>query len=440
MPSSVLAITGLATTPPDWRGAEVVLSWDGPNRNLRRALHGFYPLLPRAPSPRAADLLDIATVVYGADLGVPRGRNEDWVRHIRVLLAVREPNFWQARADDLSYLLYVLTRDSFTFRFAPRNPEAADEPAGADAFAGDAVCLLSGGLDSLAGALMLLRTGRRPLLLCHQSGNPAVLAAQRHVAQLLAEAGPGQAALAGVRLQAEGSSESFPAAVERESSQRARGFLFLALALAAAEALGVAEAYVAENGILTLALPLSGARVGGLSTRSTHPQVIALMNELAHQCGLTGVLTNPFLYQTKAEIIRDLLRPAWSPFDSQRTVSCWATGRSSRQCGGCVACLVRRLAMLAAGLPDEAYELNVLGDPDSARGTDAYANLVDLLGLCTDFLTQSDSTLLARSPELLDAAACGVSLREALSLYRRFGREVRHVVHGHFPAAAKLMP
>ncbi len=416
-----------------------MLAWEGPQRNVLRNLRDLYRLLPRRPSPLAEDLLDLATVVYCADIGVPRGRNEEWVRRLELLTPVRQPDFWQARADDLSYLLYVLTRDSFRFTFAPRSAEATDEAAGEAPFAADAVCLLSGGIDSLAGAAMLLRTGRRPLLVCHQSGNPTIFAAQGHVAPALAGLAPGQSALAGVRLQAEGRGEGFPTA-EREPSQRSRAFLFMVLALVAADALGVDEAYIAENGILTMALPLSEARVGGLSTRSTHPKVIALLNALARQCGLSGALTNPFLYQTKAEIIRDILRPALPPFEIQKTVSCWAAGRQHRQCGGCVACLVRRLAMLAAGLPDEAYELDVLGDPAGARGTDAYANLVDLLSLCADFLIQPDAMLLAQSPELLDGGAGGVSLPETLGLYRRFGHEVRQVVQEHFPAAAKLMP
>lgn len=416
-----------------------MLTWDGPRRNLLRNLHGLYQFLPRSPSPLAQDLLDIATTVYGADLGVPRGRNEDWVRHLELLAPVREPDFWQDRAGELSYLLYVLTRDSFHFTFAPRAAEVAPEPTGATPRDADAVCLLSGGIDSLAGALMLQHTGRRPLLVCHQSGNPTVLQAQGHAAKLLATVAPGQAAMGSVRLLPDGRGPEGPA-TEREPSQRSRAFLFTSLALAAADALGVGEAYIPENGILTMALPLAAARVGGLSTRSTHPKVIALLNALAGDCGLPGVLTNPFLYQTKAEIIRDFLRPSLAPFDIQKTVSCWAAGRSSRQCGGCVACLVRRLAMLAAGLPDEAYELDTLGNPDSARGTDAYANLVDLLSLCADFGARSDAQLLSHSPELLDSATCGVSLPDTLSLYRRFGDEVRQVVQEHFPTAARLIP
>lgn len=420
-----------------------MLALEGPQRNLARNLQGLYQLLPHRPSPLAEDLADIATAIYAADLGLPRGRNEDWVRTVELLVPVRDPEFWTAQAEELSYLLYVLTRDSFRFDFA--QGRMADPPeAGLEPVAADCVSLLSGGVDSLAGAVMLLRTGRRPLLVCHQSGNPTVGSAQTQVAAMLEALEPAASAVGNVRLQAEAlrsapSDSDTPVTGEREPSQRSRAFLFMALALAAGDALGVEEAYIPENGILTIAVPLAPSRIGGMSTRSTHPKVLTLMNRLAERAGLACALSNPFIYHTKAEIVGQILRPVLSPFEVQRTVSCWAAGRTSRQCGGCVPCLVRRLAMLAADLPDEAYGLDVLGRPQDYLGTDAYGNLVDLLGLCGDYLALSDVDLLRRSPELIDCAASGVSLTETVALYRRFAEEVCQVVRTHFPTAAPLI-
>lgn len=435
----VLVRSGLATEPPAWQAADLVLDWEGLQANLSRNLSTLHQHLPAEPSPLARDLVDIATAVHGADVGLLRGRNEEWVRSVQMLMPVREPDFWNERAADLSYLLYVLTRDSFGFEFVPR--KAADEqPQEArTGFEADCVCLFSGGIDSLAGAVMLARTGRRPLLVAHQSGNPSIRAAQTHVAGLVESVAPGQSSLGTVRLQPSGRRGTFPPAAQREPSQRSRAFLFTALAMAAADALGATEAFIAENGILTVALPLTEARVGGLSTRSTHPRVIGLINDLAGRCGMPGRLINPFVCQTKGEIVRDILRPVLAPADIQRTVSCWATGRASRQCGGCVACLVRRLAMVAAGLPDEAYELDVLSAPERYRGTDAHANLMDLLTLCSSLRSRSDAEILSSAPELLDCVSCGLPVADVLGMYRRFSEEVCGVVKEHFPAAAQLM-
>ena len=425
------------------RPADLRLLWEGPRRNATRNLTQLHSPLPHSLSPLTQDLVDLATAVYLADLGLPRGRNERWVREIELSVPVREPRFWAQQAGDLTYLLYVLTRDRVRLDFVPRATDSLETDGVATGlFAADCVSLLSGGIDSLAGAVMLLKTGRRPMFVGHQSGNPAIRSAQTAVMTMLDKLSPGAGHLAQVGLQGGGNARAafaFPPPEQREPSQRSRSFLFMSLAVAAAAGQGVTEAFIFENGILTMALPLSEARVGGMSTRSTHPRVIALMNQLCGKLELPCALINPFVYQTKAEIIRDLLRPALAPFDIQRTLSCWAAGRSSRQCGGCIACLVRRFSMLAAGLPDEAYEVDVLGHPGRYIGTDAYANLVDLLGLCARYRTLSDAALLQASPELLDLAAAGMTIPEVIALYRRFAEEVAGVVAEHFPLVAPLL-
>lgn len=449
MADATVAIAGLPAQP-GLPPAHWYLQWEGPLRNATRSLAGLTGALPRALSTRGLDLLDFATAVYLLDLAVPRGRNEHWVRHLHLTVAVREPGLWQTLADDLTYLLYVLTRDAVELRFcdalaeeAAAQPGERGTPASSSRRpAPDCVCLLSGGLDSLAGAATLLRTGRRPLLVSHHSGNARLRQAQGAAGQSLRRLAPASSRHARFALQGGGRPASpyrFPPPGQREPSQRSRSLLFMALALATAEAAGVSEAFLFDNGIMTIALPLSEARVGGFSTRSTHPKVLALMNALAATLGLNCQLQNPFNYQTKAELVRDLLRPVMAPFEIQRTVSCWSAGRTSRQCGGCTACLLRRTALLAAGLPDEAYEIDVLAAPDRYRGTDAHSNLIDLLGQATRFLTCSDSALLAGYPELLDLPAVGIHVDEVLAMYRRHAEQVIGVIRQQFPAAAALL-
>jgi hypothetical protein len=213
----------------------------------------------------------------------------------------------------------------------------------------------------------------------------------------------------------------------------------MGLAAACAQATGVSDLYLWENGFFSAGLPLSPARAGSLSTRSTHPIALHLFGELCATLGLPGELQNPFLYRTKAELIRDVLRPVLPPRDIQRTVSCWAAGRTHRPCGGCVPCILRRIAMLAAGLGDEACELDVLGEPGRYRGTDAYANLVDILAQAASVMSLTDLELLLHHPQLLDMQAAGVNVLDVLAVLRRHALEVISVVEEHFPASAALL-
>ena len=58
--------------------------------------------------------------------------------------------------------------------------------------------------------------------------------------------------------------------------------------------------------------------------------------------------------------------------------------------------------MLAAGLPDEAYAVDVLARPAAYVGTEAYTNLMDLLSHAAEFLRRDDLEL---------------NIREALALF-----------------------
>jgi 7-cyano-7-deazaguanine synthase in queuosine biosynthesis len=344
----------------------------------------------------------------------------------------------------LQHLIYALSRDAFRLRLrqAQSVPDADRKRQARPAFEPDCVCMLSGGLDSLAGAVMLQETGRHPLYVLHRSGNPAVHTAQQHV-------------LGAVQTHWAGDSRAWPCAIgpaprgarafdypppeEREPSRRCRSLLYMALALAAAEAVGVEDVYMPENGVLTAGLPATPARAGSLSTHSTHPGVTSLMNDVARRLGLVGRLRNPFAYQTKSELIRDVLAPRLSVSEIQRTVSCWAAGRANRQCGGCVPCLLRQFGMAWAELPREAFMVDVLHRPNDYVGADAYGNLVDILRQARQISRESQEQMLSRNPALLSLAAGGLEIAYVTAMLKRHAEQTLQVLHRCYPVAAKLL-
>jgi 7-cyano-7-deazaguanine synthase in queuosine biosynthesis len=386
--------------------------------------------------------VEIAAVTLMTDIGVRRGENEAWVRDLTIHAPVRAPAFWEQRAGAVERIVHFLTGDNVRLTFAPRGPgeRAAAQPPRPDV---DCVCLLSGGVDSFGGAAALLKANRWPALISHSSGSPSVDEAQRQVAASLGrtfDCTPVrlQVCLAPSRVQ--NPAAPFPAEDAREPSQRSRAFLFLAAGVAVADAVGVEEVYAFENGVLACHLPPTRARIGSLSTRSNHPQLLARVADLATDIlDRRVVVMNPFQDRTKAEVIRDVLRPEAPIEDIQRSVSCWQIGRAPRPCGGCVPCLVRRVSMLGAGLPDEAYMIDVLADPLAHRDSDAFANLMELLMLAADFRACDDDQLLMQYPEVVDGAPYGAPVTEVIGVYRRFGDEVFQVVEQNFPATAALL-
>jgi hypothetical protein len=168
----------------------------------------------------------------------------------------------------------------------------------------DAVCLFSGGLDSFIGALDLLAEGKAVCLVGHHEAGQANHA-QRGLWDALAQRYTGQGVLRQFFLQpaAAASGQQRPLPGTNESSHRSWSRLFLAAALTVAGGYALeVPLYIPENGLIGINVPLTGARAGSLSTRTTHPHSIASFGECIRQLGITNPIVNPFRTMTKGEI------------------------------------------------------------------------------------------------------------------------------------------
>ena len=147
---------------------------------------------------------------------------------------------------------------------------------------------------------------------------------------------------------------------QNERSQRARSIVFLAYGVLLATALKRyhdgerVTVYVCENGFISINPPLTGARLGSLSTRTTHPLYITLFQRLLDAAGLRVTLRNPYQFSTKGEMLRACADQAFLRGHAHTTTSCGRYARNRyRHCGRCFPCLVRRAAFHAWGVRDE---------------------------------------------------------------------------------------
>ena len=336
----------------------VPLNQYGASPNLRQVITNITHKIVEDLDSKARDLLDIAAYVYAADGAVNRGTEKDvfadkWKRDFTFALPVRNPSFWNSPEiiKQLEKTLSFLTGDSFRFCFGERKgiPEQLhiDFPPDSPPFSGaDSVCLFSGGLDSLAGAVHLCLTEeKRPILVSHRS-SPKLDSRQTRLLELLNN-----------RLQ----DWKFPHLsmwVNRIGSravdytQRSRSFLYLSIAAAIANQLNLGEIAMCENGVVSFNLPKSGQNVGTLLTRTTHPRFLAdfqfLVNSVFSQ---EIIISNPFIFKTKSGIVETLTGTGCEEL-VQESVSCVHTeGMTKMQphCGVCSQCVDRRFAIAAAG-------------------------------------------------------------------------------------------
>ncbi len=224
----------------------------------------------------------------------------------------------------------------------------------------DAVCLFSGGLDSLTGVVDLLEedTDRRLCLLSHHEGDQASTAQQALLAELQRHYGATRLVSRRLFLRPApaNQSQARPLPALRENTTRARSLLFLSMALGMAASVSpTTPVYIPENGFIGINVPLTRARSGSYSTRTTHPHFVALLSEAARTVGVSNPIVNPFRLKTKGEILNETRNAALLQRLAPRSISCSHpeaaryVQRPQGNCGYCFPCLIRRASMASVG-------------------------------------------------------------------------------------------
>lgn len=372
-----------------------------------------------APAARAWDLLSFALAVVSSDLAGHRDRSPDgWTREFDLTISVVDAPFWNDNAVTLQSLLAYLSTDRWTLQFIEggilpqpdRRPEHPTE---------DCVVLLSGGLDSYIGSIDLVEQGRRPLA----------------VSQMVRGDGEKQVAFAaeiggGLRHFQANHNADVPDP-ENPPSQRARSIIFLAYGVFMATTLARYHAgeeitlYVCENGFIALNPPLTGGRLGSLSTRTTHPIVLSLLQQVLDAAGLRVRIVNPYRFKTKGEMLRECLGQTLLAAHAHQTTSCGRFKQFGyKHCGRCVPCQVRRAAFHAWLGQDSTYYVydNLSLDDDEHAGFDDVRSALIGIGERREMGTSKwlgstlSSSLVANKPSLMEVVERGLAEIESLML------------------------
>nr|VFJ43300.1 MAG: 7-cyano-7-deazaguanine synthase (queuosine biosynthesis) [Candidatus Kentron sp. FM]VFJ43948.1 MAG: 7-cyano-7-deazaguanine synthase (queuosine biosynthesis) [Candidatus Kentron sp. FM]VFK06036.1 MAG: 7-cyano-7-deazaguanine synthase (queuosine biosynthesis) [Candidatus Kentron sp. FM] len=311
------------------------------------------------PSERSWDFLVIALSVVAADFGCKRENSPDgWTREISLEVSVLDPDFWSTRGTDLEEALAYLSGDIWRLEFRPGGASPPVLTSRRERKTeGDCACLLSGGADSLVGAIDAVAEGKTPVLVSRRAGDSD---RQKRFARSL---GRFQSHL-----------QLHSAKPPGENSQRARSILFLAYGLVAAMHLSEKDSgnrktlLVPENGFISLNVPLTPLRAGSLSTRTTHPYFIRKIQAIFDACGFPVEIENPYQFKTKGEMFAECKNPELLRKLASQSMSCSRSTRLHQHCGRCVPCLIRRAAFVRAGIYDEtSYHYSNLSINDAAH-------------------------------------------------------------------------
>lgn len=398
----------------------------------------------KTPTPLEVDLLTVASAIFAVDLAFKRGERSNFQRQIHLTIpVVNRPAFLNV-ADAFSTALWRVSNDAWTLDFVQR--EGTPETSRMWLREGEGkVLLFSGGLDSMAAAVLYGEAGERIHLASHVTANQVIRNAQRTAFGYLNDRFPDQFSYRPFRVSCTDRTNQgfpFPKDSEREPTQRTRSVLFLALAALVARRNGVEDVVViAENGQMAIHLPLTTARIGAFSTHTAHPEFVRMMGDLLSTLlDYPLKIENPFLYMTKAEVVARAVERHREVIEG--TVSCWKAARvigDKKHCGYCVPCLSRRVALETHGLELPEYQNDVLREKMSDLDIDneGKRSLVEMIEFATIFGgSRSQADLEEEYPDLLLGEE--IDVKAAVDMYRRFARETLDIF-GRYPSVKAIM-
>ena len=307
------------------------------------------------------DFITIAMSICAADLACLRKKSADgWTREIEIFITVCDKGNWIPHLEKLQNAFRYLTGDFWQINLndggdIPLKPEKITISSA------DCISLLSGGMDSLIGAIDLATEGKSPCF----------------VSQIAKGDSKKQSAFSTafnkkVRHYQWGHRIKVPHITER--STRGRSLIFIAYGVLAATTIEKEEyvdLYIPENGFISLNIALNEGRFGSLSTKTTHPVFLNAIQDIFESSKMGIVIKRPYQGFTKGEMIINCKNKKALIENIGNTTSCGRFGYYNyKHCGRCVPCLVRRASFLKANIKDtteKGYYFDDLGKSTSAR-------------------------------------------------------------------------
>ncbi len=330
------------------------------------------------------DFFFISALVYGIDNLLERYEYsiDGWARDIEVCFPVNNLQTWNENKSDLESLLTFLTGDYWNVSFeqlstvtlyTAKAKRWKSKIPNYDKDEYTFASLFSGGLDSLVGiidGIANLNTNEKGLLISHfDSSSPGANSDQTGINNYLNNKRELQDKYNWIQSTiALDNQDSFGNDLAKESSFRSRSFLFIGIAVFCVETLPNCNILtIPENGTISLNFPLTPSRTSTLSTRTTHPHYIKLLQDLIYNLGLNTLLFNPYKDLTKGELVENCIKPQILKETYGLSVSCgkrgrkkhWDTKTGTSHCGICMPCIYRRAALHKLNLDFQLYGIDL---------------------------------------------------------------------------------
>lgn len=312
------------------------------------------------PTNESLDFLYTTFYIYLTDILLPREKTaiDNWSRDIKLKIPVSNPSLLNKNKEILIDALNFLTGDIWEFEFYQLDIDYFKvDSFDVNSFEVEHICLLSGGLDSLIGAINLIKEEKNILFISHYGNKAARQDYQRKIFDKLEKENeniylsqfhvkPGGAFFRHYNNQKEKWENDY------DINQRARSILFLGFQIFNAINFNLSKVIVPENGLISINLPLNESRSTSNSTKTTHPYFFGKLEDFMNSLGIQIKIDNPYKFCTKGEMLDKCEDKLLMETLLEDTISCshnahnvsW-TRRDSLNCGYCIPCIIRRASI-----------------------------------------------------------------------------------------------
>jgi hypothetical protein len=328
------------------------------------------------------DFFLISSIVYGIDNLLNRElfSIDGWAREIEVVFPVKNLSSWQGNETHLANTLKFLTGDFWFISFEQLNTKKLFIEKDKrwtrkipiyQKHNIRSINLFSGGLDSLIGAINTLgnlQNGDKVIFASHfDSNSVGPNSDQRALINILSNhfAKKLYWLQTTVTLSRNDTNNN---SLVLEDSYRSRSLLFIGIGVYFFSNVKTDTLIIPENGTISLNFPLTPSRASSLSTRTTHPYFLSLVQALISKTIGNIHLSNPYSLQTKGEMVLNCMDQKALEASYTESVSCgkrgrksyWAIRSGTDHCGVCMPCIYRRAALHRKGLDIQTYGNDIL--------------------------------------------------------------------------------
>lgn len=291
------------------------------------------------------DLFDALSYIVYTDFYTPRDEDTNNLKKLTVNIPVNNLDLFNNVKDELNKLVkYVTNGENWNINFYKiKTPKFIDNNhLDVDTIKYNSICLLSGGLDSLAGTQF--EKSNNTIFVTFQTNSIELNNSSKIYDELIKDVN---------NVRVEILKKNFKC--NSHYTERTRSLMFLASCIIYADYYNINKIKIYENGIMSLNPKFNFSR---RVTKTTNQKTLFMFNEILEKLGINILVINPFKYKTKSEVI-NFIPDNYLMHIKNNTRTCSKNpgivhfrnkNKGNFHCGVCIACILRQIGIHNNGL------------------------------------------------------------------------------------------